>query len=52
LVITSVLALGKPVEKIVFVDVPDSGKMAYYRDKDMVHYVPKRKLEEIILKKF
>lgn len=52
LVITSVLALGKPVEKVVLVDIPESGNMDYYRDKDMVHYVPKRKLEEIILKKF
>ena len=52
LVITSVLALGKPVEKVVLVDIPQSGKMDYYRDNDMVHYVPKRKLEDIILKKF
>lgn len=52
LVITSVLALGKPVEKVVLVDIPQSGNMNYYRDKDMVHYVPKRKLEDIILKKF
>lgn len=52
LVITSVLALGKPVEKVVLVDIPQSGKMDYYRDKDMVHYVPKRKLQDLILKKF
>ncbi len=52
LVITSVLALGKPIEKVVLVDIPQSGNMNYYRDKDMVHYVPKRKLEDIILKKF
>ncbi|MEL7569453.1 MAG: nitroreductase family protein [Eubacteriaceae bacterium] len=52
LVITSVLALGKPVEKVVLVDIPQSGKMDYYRDNDMVHYVPKRKLQDLILKKF
>lgn len=52
LVITSVLALGKPVEEVVLVEVPESGKMAYYRDENMVHYVPKRTMEDIILKKF
>jgi nitroreductase len=52
LVLTSVVAIGKPVEKIVLVDVPLSGSMNYYRDENMVHYVPKRKLEDIILKKF
>ncbi|MGI6348565.1 MAG: nitroreductase family protein [Eubacteriaceae bacterium] len=52
LVITSVLALGKPVEKVVLVDIPESGKTTYYRDENMVHYVPKRKMEDIILKKF
>jgi len=52
LVITSVIAMGKPVEKVVLVDIPESGKMHYYRDENMVHYVPKRKLEDIILKKF
>lgn len=52
LVITSVLALGKPVEEVVLVDVPESGKMAYYRDENMVHYVPKRTMEDVVLKKF
>lgn len=52
LVVTSVLALGKPIEKVVLVDIPESGSMHYYRDEDMIHYVPKRKLQDIILKKF
>jgi nitroreductase len=52
LVITSVIALGKPVEKIVLVDIPPSNSMHYYRDENMTHYVPKRKLRDIILKKF
>jgi len=42
-----VIAIGKPDEKIVLVDVED-GSVAYYRDEDNVHYVPKRKLEDII----
>ena len=43
-----VVALGKPDEKIVLTEVED-GKTAYYRDENDVHYVPKRKLSEIIL---
>lgn len=43
-----VIAIGKPAEKIVLTDVKD-GNIAYYRDEDNVHYVPKRKLEDIIV---
>lgn len=50
LVLTSVLALGKPVEEVVLVDIPESGNINYYRDENMVHYVPKRKMEDIVLK--
>ena len=44
-----VLALGVPVEKIVLEDVGDDGSVKYYREPDMTHHVPKRKLEEIII---
>jgi nitroreductase len=47
-----VLAIGKPVETVVLVDIPESGATKYYRDENMVHYVPKRKLEDIIAKKY
>lgn len=43
------LAIGKPAETIVLVDVPESGKISYYRDENDVHYVPKRALKDIIL---
>ncbi len=43
------IALGEPVEDIRIVDVPESGKTTYYRDENMVHYVPKRSLEELIV---
>lgn len=46
-----VLALGKPVEQVVLADIPESGKTVYWRDEDQVHYVPKRKLSDIIIKK-
>ncbi len=52
LVPLSVLSIGKPVEKVVLVDIPENGKMNYFRDENMVHYVPKRKLQDIIAKKY
>ena len=45
-----VLALGKPDEEIVCVDCEKDGNIAYYRDENDVHYVPKRKLEDLIIK--
>ncbi len=44
-----VLALGKPIEQVVIDDVVD-GEIKYWRDKDQVHHVPKRSLEELIHK--
>ena len=43
------IALGKPTEKIVLVDVDESGNTNYYRDENDVHYVPKRKLSDVIV---
>lgn len=43
-----VLAIGKPVEKIVIDPVAD-GDIKYWRDEEQVHHVPKRSLEELIL---
>jgi len=45
-----VLALGKPAEKCVLDDVEPGGSIRYWRDTNDVHHVPKRKLEELILK--
>ena len=44
-----IVALGKPDEKVVITDVPKDGDIGYYRDEDDVHYVPKRRLEDIVL---
>lgn len=41
-----VLALGRPIEDVRLVDAID-GDITYYRDENQVHYVPKRKLEDI-----
>ncbi|HDQ73520.1 MAG TPA: nitroreductase family protein [Chloroflexi bacterium] len=47
-----VLALGKPAEEVVLEDVGPDGDVKYYRDEDGVHHVPKRPLDEVVLKTF
>lgn len=47
--IIQVLALGKPAEKVVIDDVVD-GEIKYWRDENSVHHVPKRTLEELIVR--
>lgn len=44
-----VLALGKPVEKVVIDNIKD-GDIRYWRDDSQIHHVPKRSLDELILK--
>ena len=46
-----IIALGKPDEKIVLTDLENGENSNYYRDENDVHYVPKRKLEDIIINK-
>lgn len=48
--IIDVVALGKPVEKVVLTDVGNHGDIKYYRDEEGVHYVPKRTVDELIVK--
>lgn len=47
-----VLALGKPAEAVVLEPVGADGSIRYYRDADDVHHVPKRSLEEVIVRQF
>lgn len=47
--IVLVLALGKPKEKVVIEEIGVDGNIEYWRDKDGVHHVPKRSLNEIIV---
>ena len=49
--VSLVLALGKPMEDVRIVDVPEGGSIKYYRDESGVHYVPKRSLGELIMDK-
>jgi nitroreductase len=44
-----VIAVGKPVEKVVLEDVSGEKSLTYYRTEDRVHHVPKRKLEDLVL---
>lgn len=44
-----VLAIGRPKETVVLVDLPENGDTRYYRDEEQVHYVPKRSLDDLIL---
>ncbi len=44
-----VVALGEPKEEVVLVDVEKGEPTTYYRDENDVHFVPKRKIEDIIL---
>jgi len=47
-----VLALGKPREKVMLEEVGPDGDIRYYRDADGVHHVPKRSLDELILREY
>jgi len=44
-----VVALGKPKETGVIDPVGSDGDIAYWRDEDGVHHVPKRSLDELIV---
>jgi nitroreductase len=48
--ILMILALGKPVEEVVITAIPESGDIRYYRSKLGIHHVPKRSLEDLIVK--
>ena len=47
--IIDVVALGKPVETVMITEVGENGDIKYYNDKDGIHYVPKRSLDELIV---
>jgi nitroreductase len=44
-----ILALGKPVEKVIIDEIRD-GDVKYWRDEKRNHHVPKRPLNDLIIK--
>lgn len=46
-----IVALGKPDEKIIITEMEEGEDTNYYRDSEDVHYVPKRKLSDIIIRR-
>ena len=44
-----IIALGKPAEKIVIKEINPGESTDYYRDENDIHYVPKRRLEDILI---
>ena len=44
-----IVAIGEPAEEIVLTEIEDGENTNYYRDGNDVHYVPKRRLEDIVL---
>ena len=44
-----VLALGRPAETVVLTEAQPGESLNYYRDEQDVHYVPKRRLEDLII---
>lgn len=44
-----IVAIGKPNENVILTEVEGDSSTEYYRDEDDNHYVPKRKLEDIII---
>lgn len=48
--INLVIALGKPKENVVINEIRIPADIKYWRDENAIHHVPKRSLEEVILK--
>ena len=44
-----IIALGKPAEEIVIKEIDNGESTKYYRDENDIHYVPKRKLKDILI---
>ncbi len=48
--VTMVIALGRPAETIVIEEMPEDGDSSYWRTPDQVHHVPKRSLDEVLVR--
>lgn len=50
--VLQVMAVGYPGETVVIDDLKPGDGTDYYRDANDVHHVPKRRLEDVLLKRF
>jgi nitroreductase len=48
--IALVIALGYPKENVILENIDDNGSVKYWRDEQGNHHVPKRSLEDLIVK--
>ena len=48
--ILMVIALGKPVETVVIDQMSGNDSVRYFRDAHGIHHVPKRMLDDVLLK--
>jgi len=48
--ILMVIALGKPAETIVIDQIDDQDSIRYFRDEHGIHHVPKRVVDDVLLK--
>ncbi len=44
-----IVAVGRPDEEIILTEVGEDGRTNYYRDDQDRHYVPKRRLQDLVL---
>ncbi len=47
--IIQIIAIGYPNQKVKLVDTKNASSVNYYEDSNAIHYVPKRKLEDVII---
>lgn len=50
--ISLVIALGYPKENVILGNMGEDGDVKYWRDERGIHYVPKRKLKDLIVREF
>lgn len=50
--VVQVMAVGYPGETVVIEDMPSDGATPYWRSEDGVHHVPKRRLDDVLVKRF
>lgn len=50
--VVQVMAVGYPGETVILEELPPGGATPYWRDAEGAHHVPKRRLDEVLMKTF